>query len=182
MTNDDKRVDMSNELTLRDIAGFCPEEAIWKMLADVSDFLLKEDCGYQISTDTIAVTGNQFMVTGEKNQASREEMVWTLGATAFYAATGHPVFGGHGYSYQQEHPHVALPVLQKSFQALTPVIHQCLCIDAADRISMEQLRRFAEKGLTACSQRQRVKSDPVKELIKENSHHGEKWPEEMKAG
>lgn len=151
------------------------------MLADVSGFLLQENGGYQITTDTVVVAGNQFMVTGEKNQTPMEEMVWALGAAAFYAATGHVVFGGHGYSYQQEHPHVALPVLQKSFQSLTPVIHQCLCAEKSKRISMESLRLSAEKGLAACSKRQRIKAEPVSEPTRESHHEGEKWPEEMKA-
>ena len=168
-------------MTLRDIAGFCPEEAIWKMLVDISSFLLKENCGYQINADTITVAGNQFIVMGEKNQTSKEEMVWALGATAFFAATGHSVFGGHGYDYQQKHPHVALPVLQKSFHALTPVIHQCLCFDTSKRISMESLKLAAEKGLSVCSKRQRVKAGPVKEPIGGNNYQEEKWPEEMKA-
>ena len=170
-----------HDVTLRDIAGFCPEEAIWKMLADVSDFLLKENCGYQINANTIIVAGNQFVVKGEKSPTPKEEMVWALGAAAYYAATGHAVFGGHGYEYQQEHPHVALPVLQKSFQMLTPVIHQCLCAEKSKRISMESLRQSAEKGLAACSRRQRIKAEPVSEPTRESHHEGEKWPEEMKA-
>lgn len=151
------------------------------MLADVSAFLLEENGGYQITADTVTVAGNQFMVTGEKNQTPKEEMVWALGAAAFYAATGHVVFGGHGFSYQQEHPHAALPVLQKSFQTLTPVIHQCLCAEKSKRISMESLMLSAEKGLAACSKRQRIKAEPVSEPTRESHHEGEKWPEEMKA-
>ena len=168
-------------LTIRDIAGFCPEEAIWKMMADVSDFLLKENCGYQISAETIVVAGNLFVVTGKKNQTSIEESVWTLGAVAFYAATGHSIFGGHGYDYQQEHPNAPLPLLQKSFHALTPVIHQCLCFETSKRISMESLWHLANKGLAACSKRQRVKVNPIKEPAIVNNRQEEKWPEEMKA-
>lgn len=66
---------MNERLTIQEIAGFCPEEAVWKMLADVSNFLSKEDAGYQLGADTIVVVGDQFMVTGEKTHATKEEMV-----------------------------------------------------------------------------------------------------------
>lgn len=171
---------MNERLTIQEIAGFCPEEAVWKMLADVSNFLSKEDAGYQLGADTIVVVGDQFMVTGEKTHTTKEEMVWALGATAYFAATGHVVFGGHGFSYQQEHPHVALPMLPKMFQSLTSVIHRCLCYNPSDRMSMELLRLSAEKGLAACSQRHRLKAKPVAEPTTEKQYcQVEKWPEEM---
>lgn len=169
---------MSEKTNIQDIAGFCPENAIWKMLADVSDFLLKEETGYQLSADSIIVDGEQFLVTGTKNSVKKEDMVWTLGALAYYAATGHEVFGGHGRRYQIEHPLVALPVLQKSFQELTPVIHACLCYDVSERIEMGNLRKWAQEGLVACSQRKRAISKSVESRMSVKDIV-EKWPEEM---
>lgn len=175
-------------MTIRDIAGFCPEEAVWKMMADVSGFLHKEKEGYLLSADTIMVDGEQFLVTGAKNTTTEEEMVWSLGALAYYVATGHDIFGGHGHSYQQEHPQVALPMLQKSFHALTPIIHRCLCANPSDRISMSELELLARKGLATCAQRQRQEIKETedsaacrkdKRIPQSGSCGNEKWPEKM---
>ena len=171
---------MNGLLTIRDIAGFCPETAVWKMLIDVSGILIKEDQGYQISADTIVVDGDAFFVTGEKNNSNMLDMVWELGAIAYYTATGHIVFGGHGGEYQQAHPHVTLPMLPKSFMTLTPIIHRCLCYDKSCRINMEDLSRMAEEGLTACLHRKREKSQKTDKPYEKNSKQLEKWPEEMK--
>lgn len=171
---------MTNEdVTLRDIAGFCPEEAIWRMLTDVTEFLLKDGSGYKITADTIAVIGEQFIVVGEKSSSTMSDMVWELGATAFYVAMGHEVFGGHGMVYQKEHPHVALPVLQKTFQSLTPILHRCLCYNSSDRISMESLRELTEIGLASCRKRQRVKKILVKDKEERVCYQVDKWPEKM---
>lgn len=170
---------MSKMMTIQDIAGFCPESAVWKMMADVSDFILQGGCGFLLKPDTIAVEGEQFLVTNTKNDATKEEMVWALGAVAYYAATGHDVFGGHGWGYQQEHPQVALPVLPKSFRKLTPVIHGCLCYDVSRRIKMEELRQLAQKGLVACAQQIRTKTNDVEESRIRIKGIIEIWPEEM---
>lgn len=171
---------MNKRMTVRDIAGFCPEEAIWRMLDHVSGFLIKESSGFPLNADTIVVDGEQFMVTGSPDDTTMEDMVWALGATAYYAATGHKVFGGHGRSYQQEHPQVSLPVLPKTFQTLTPVIHRCLCYDTSERISMEELKHLAQEGLDTCSQRQRNKAIQTGNPVKERKNLFDKWPEEMK--
>ena len=128
-------------MTIHDIAGFCPEEAVWKLLADVSECLLNDGVGNGLSPDTVTIDGNTFMVNGTEEAentfqapehkdgqpSDEKENVWSLGATAYYAATGHVVFGGHGGSYQKEHPLVTLPALPKGMQALTPLMQRCLC-------------------------------------------------------
>ena len=169
----------NEELTLRDIAGFCPEEAIWKMLTDISFFLLKEDAGYMINADTIAIADNQFIVIGEKSHTTQADMIWALGATAYYTAAGHEVFGGHGRNYQLEHLHVALPILQKTFQSLTPVIHRCLCYNPSDRISLESLQGLANTGLAACAKHQRINKEPIKRQTESVCYQEFKWPEKM---
>lgn len=181
-------------MKLRDIVGLCPEEAIWKMMAYVSEFLIKDKHAHMLGPDNITIDGDMFLVGADKEtpkeflppeQEAKEspgtpQMVWTLGAVAYYAASGHVVFGGHGGSYQKEHPHVPLPKLPKAMGALTPVVQQCLRSDPSERIGLEELHGLALAGLKACSLRQREKSD-----VLDNGRPGEKtaseekWPEEM---
>ena len=185
---------MERELNIRDIAGFCPEEAVWKMIADVSEVLLTDGAVYVLSPESIGVVGNSFIVESneqpedefmapeqEGNQASmRTQMVWTLGAIAYYMATGHVVFGGHGGKYQKDHPSVSLPVLPKVQQALTPVLHRCLCEAPDGRISMDELNIVAKQGLKSCSCRQRERLQSVQsDNYSQKKYQGEKWPEEM---
>ena len=187
----------SDRMTIRDIAGFCPEEAVWKMIADVSELLLKEGYGNMLTPDSIVVEGYAFMVEtgGEGISPSTEflapehesgvksdeiQMVWSLGALAYYTATGHIIFGGHGGRYQKAHPSVALPVLPKGLQALTPVLQKCLCFAPDERIKLNDLRELAQQGLKACEKRQRRQSvSATNESNKEVKPIGEKWPEEM---
>lgn len=181
-------------ITIKDIAGFCPEEAIWKMLADVSDILLKDEAEHTLAPESIVIAGNSFFIESqqtinsefmapeqESTQAPmRSQMVWILGAIAYYMATGHVVFGGHGGKYQKEHPAVPLPVLPKALQTLTPVLHRCLCAAPKDRINMEELNAMAKQGQTYCSNRQRERNTTTSlERHQPKKYQGEKWPEKM---
>lgn len=183
-------------MTIRDIAGFCPEEAIWKLIADVSECLQNDGVGYALSPDSVIVDGNSFMTnriqnTGneycapehkEGQQPDEKEIVWLLGAIAYYASTGHVVFGGQGGKYQNEHPLVSLPALPKGFQSLTPLLQKCLCYDPKERIGLNALSNFARKGLDECSKQRRKRAKSVKEEEKKEivvKYTGEKWPEEM---
>ena len=53
---------MSKEMTIRDIAGFCPEVAVWKMMANVCEFLLKDSKDCLISPDSIVIDVNSFII------------------------------------------------------------------------------------------------------------------------
>lgn len=184
----------SDRMTIKDIAGFCPEEAVWKMMADVSGILLKEGAIYALDPESISVTGTSFLVESHeevKNEfmapeqemaqaPSMEQMVWTLGAIAYYMVTGHVVFGGHGGKYQKNHPSVLLPVLPKAQQALTPVLHRCLCDAPTERVNMEELNSIAQKEFASCSRRMREKQkSATSEFNQQKKYQGEKWPEEM---
>ena len=183
-------------MTIRDIAGFCPEEAIWKMIADVSEFLLNDGIGYVLSPDSVIVDVNSFMVNRiqdienefhapehkDGQQSDEKEEVWSLGAVAYYASTGHVVFGGHGGRYQKEHPLVSLPALPKGLQSLTPLLQKCLCFDSNERIGLNDLNDLARKGLEECGKQRRKKIMSAKEEEKKENgikYTGEKWPEEM---
>lgn len=185
---------MNNKLTLRDIAGFCPEEAIWKMMTDVSAFLLTDNASYHLTPESVAIDGKTFMIeTGQESadeffapeqsdnqKPGIKQMVWSLGAVAYFTATGHVVFGGHGSVYQKEHPSVPLPVLQKDYQALTPILQKCLCYNPEERISMKELNLLSQRGLIFCERQQRKMTIAFKEeQKKEVKYIGKKWPEEM---
>jgi hypothetical protein len=187
---------MKYNMTIRDIAGFCPEEAIWKMIADVSECLLKESVDDGLSPDSVIIDGNSFMVNHIKDTeyefhapehkdgqlSDEKEEVWSIGAIAYYMSTGHVIFGGHGGKYQKEHPLVSLPALPKGLQFLTPLLQKCLCFDSNERIALKDLNNFARKGLEECSKQRRKKTISAKEEEKKENvvkYTGEKWPEEM---
>lgn len=185
---------MKNErMTIKDMAGFCPEDAIWKMMADISKFLLKDDSVKMMNPESIVVDGNMFIAetTSQEMQeflapeqeggenTLKPQLVWQLGAVAYYMATGHVIFGGHGSKYQQEHPHVALPVLPKNYQTLTRTIQHCLCYNINERISLKELSAVTEKEWTACSSRHREKVSLQREPVQTENQQKVKWPEEM---
>ena len=185
---------MSKKLTIHDIAGFCPEEAIWKMLKDVSTFLIKDDNSCFLSPNSIVIDGKSFIVDScteirndylapEQNVnqiPNSEQMVWSIGSVAFYMATGHDIFGGFGSSYQKEHPMVSLPVLPKGLQELNFVLQKCLCYAPDERLSIIELNRVSIKGLESCEKRQSKQIGVSKDIpLKEIQNVDDKWPEEM---
>lgn len=185
---------MKNErMTIKDMAGFCPEDAIWKMMADISKFLLKDDSVKMMNPESIVVDGNMFIAETTSKEmyeflapeqkdgknTLKPQLVWQLGAVAYYMATGHVIFGGHGSKYQQEHPHVALPKLPKNYQALTRTIQHCLCYNIDERISLKELSAVTEKEWTACLSRHREKVSQQHEPIQTENQQKGKWPEEM---
>lgn len=180
-------------MTVRDIAGFCPEKAIWKMMVDVSALLSDGNVIHNISPDSVTIDGDMFIVETEQgiqnefvapeNNEGRpdmKQMVWSLGAVTYFAATGHVIFGGHGGNYQKNNPSVPLPVMPKNFQALTTVLHKCICHNPEKRISMVEVHKLAQIGLALCEKRLRIKNDTVNKMTeKKDKLNGEKWPEEM---
>ena len=184
---------MSKQMTIRDIAGFCPEEAIWKMIADVSGCLISGGHEKTLSPDSVTIDGSSFMIIqcqgeiGEflapehKNgrMPDEKESVWVLGAIAYFAATGHVLFGGHGGVYQKDHPSVSLPVLPKGSQTMTPVLQKCLCMMPDERIGLQELHALAQRGLSECGKQMRKKASPANKDENKMKYTGEKWPEEM---
>lgn len=186
---------MSKKMTVNDIAGFCPEEAVWKMIADVSAWLMEEKSDCKLTPKSIVVAGDAFIVeTGcetldeflapeqmNSDFANEKQSVWTLGAVAYYAATGHIIFGGHGGRYQAQHPSVSLPILQKGLLQLTYVLQKCLCCNPLDRVTLSELHSMSINGLQKCRAQKREKTTAS---IKTNQSEiteqlGYNWPEKM---
>lgn len=183
---------MSEErMTLKSIAGYCIEEALWKLVIDiVAEIQEKKLVLWGIDPNMVVIENDDFhLVSKEKvmpsfcapeGMSSEAAMAWALGALICYASSGHLIFGGNGSSYQNKHPDVKLPSLQKRHSSLTPLVQRCLVYLPEKRISLEELVIEARKGLELCKKRGRSKSNVKVEkdrpLI---SSIDERWPEEM---
>ena len=184
---------MNKRITLRDIAGYCPEEAIWRMAADLGQ-CIKDNSQCPTSPDEVIVDGLSFLI-GEKTDERPEFMppecvnkapcgqpqqVWTLGALIYHASSGRTLFGGHGGAYQNTHPNVLLPSLQKSHQSLTALMQQCLQHDPSSRISIGKLVDEALKGLEKCRKTTRSHRKAAQDAAAtSDKRRKENWPEEM---
>lgn len=182
--------------TLSDIAGYCPEEAVWKILLDISTFRDKmtESPDTAISPAAISVVGDSFLVARQEEADTRflapeqaadapfspASWVWTCGALAYYASTGQVVFGGRGGIYQQTFPQAPLPVLPKAHKRLTPLVQRCLCHDPAERPSPEELLQLATEGYNNCRDEQQEPA-PETSLTPTLEAPASGWPETMTA-
>ena len=178
-------------LTLKSIAGYCIEEALWKFVIDiVTEVKEKKLVLGGIDPDMVVIENEDFhLLTKDdvmpsfcapEGGLSEAAMVWSLGALLCYASSGHLIFGGSGSLYQSKHPSVKLPVLQKKHSSLTPIVQRCLVYSHEKRISLDELVIEARKGLELCKKRVRSKSN----LAVEKKHRvaaslDERWPEEM---
>ena len=184
------------EMNLHAIAGFCSEEALWKMLRDMTSALLDHPDGERavLMPEKVIVDGDRFLISKESTQHPATEFyppegikdygdagtVWSLGALICYASSGHYVFGGRGGAYQQSNPKAELPTLRKEHSALTAVIKQCLCYSPSQRISLSALHTAAVEGCQQSKQRARVLSNTKKKGgngCPDSEDDG--WPERM---
>lgn len=178
-------------LTLKSIAGYCIEEALWKLVIDmVSDIQEKKFVLGGIDPDMVVIENEDFHILPKedvmpsfcapKGKPIEAAMVWSLGALLCYASSGHLIFGGNGSLYQSKHPDVKLPALQKRHSSLTPLVQRCLAFSPEKRIGLDELMIEARKGLELCKKRGRIKSNAKTEkkhpVI---SSLDERWPEEM---
>lgn len=176
-------------MTIRDIAGFCPEKAIWQMLADMGDALTASATVVIPGEDSIVVDGEHFLLDGSAcdtdttDTTDTADLVWALGAMACYMATGHTVFGGHGRDYQLAHPGVALPVMPKDYSALTPVVQRCMQYAKEQRMTLPELRETARQGLARCAKvaRRPAKAASDRHEKRTDDNNADRWPEEMTA-
>ena len=178
-------------LTLKSIAGYCIEEALWKLAIDIASELQEKKCyAAGIDPDMVVIDNDEFHLVPKDNVmpefcapeglASETATVWSLGALLCYASSGHLIFGGSGSLYQVKHPSVKLPVLQKKHSSLTPIVQRCLANSPEKRISLDELVIEARKGMELCKKRTRSKSNAKvdkKHLI--TTSLDERWPEEM---
>lgn len=179
------------KLTLKSIAGYCIEEALWKFIVDiVSEILEKKPVMKGIDPEMIVIDNEDFHLELKNNaiesfcapekEAGESAVVWSLGALLCYASSGHLIFGGSGSLYQREHPSIKLPSLQKKHSSLTPLVQRCLAYSPEKRISLNELVIEARNGLELCKKRARCKSNvAIKPVRHTSSSIDERWPEEM---
>ena len=179
-------------MKISSIAGFCPEEAIWKFLADLSRQLQSRPC--RLSPEGVVVDGDHFLPLFDDGLSlpafdapdwhdgqpvTEAQAVWTLGALAVYLSTGHVLFGGRGGIYQRDHAGVPVPALPKAHRSLTPVVWRCLCADPSERITLKELETVAVEGLAACSRRPRQKVVRPSAVKSFSEPSADGWPEAM---
>lgn len=178
-------------LTLKSIAGYCIEEALWKFVIDITaEIQEKKYVLGGMDPDMVVIENEDFHILPKENvissfcapecKSSEAAMVWSLGALLCYASSGHLIFGGSGSLYQRKHPDVKLPALQKRHSPLTPLMQRCLVFSPEKRIRMDELVIEARKGLELCKKRGRRKSNvKVERNCPVISSLDERWPEEM---
>ena len=185
---------MSNRITLKDIAGYCPEEAIWKMIVDLGQSV-KDSGNCPVSPDEVIVDGMSFLADdhGDRQEqylapecsddtpSGQQQQIWTLGALIYFASSGRTLFGGHGGAYQRRHPNVFLPSLRKSHSSLTALMQQCLQQDLSSRIGIDKLLDEARKGLENCRKSQRSLNKVTEQRLPSSAtkQRKDQWPEEM---
>jgi len=183
---------MNDVITLRAIAGYCPEEAIWKLVADLCDSLT--DTTPFLSPDTIWVDDTNFMIGEGKGSGAaaflppeykegepltNEQLIWSVGSIAYYASSGRVPFGGHGGTYQKLNPQAPLPVLQKRHQSLTPIVQRCMQYNPTQRMSRSELTQIAHQELARCRSKIRQRFTHETNTNKQETEQYEKWPEAM---
>ena len=178
-------------LTLKSIAGYCIEEALWKFVVDIASEIQEKGLVLGgIAPDMVFIENKDFHILPKddvipsfcapEGKPSEAAMVWALGALLCYASSGHMIFGGNGSLYQRKHPSVKLPVLQKKHSSLTPLVQQCLTFMPEKRISLNELVIEARIGLELCKKGIRSKSNAeAKPKQAATSSIDERWPEEM---
>lgn len=182
---------MENQTTLKSIAAYCPEKAIWKFMADLSKLLQKKLC--RISPDNVAVDGTAFFITDsvphnidydapeytDDSAFSESQAVWSIGAIACYLSSGHVIFGGMGGRYQRQSPEAPLPILQKCHERITPIIHKCLCANPKERITLAELENEAKRQFEKVVLRKEIEQkESGTELMFVNTN-SDSWPEKM---
>ena len=178
-------------LTLKSIAGYCVEEALWKLAIDIaSDLQEKKRELAGIAPDMVIIDNDEFHLVvkdaampefcAPEGIASKAATVCSIGALLCYASSGHLIFGGSGSLYQRKHPAVKLPALQKKHSSLTSLVQRCLIYSPENRISLNDLVIEAQVGLELCKKRGRCKSNVKDEKMQPpKSSIDERWPEEM---
>ena len=182
---------MSEKMNISTMAGFCNEQALWKLLADLTcdsskwmipapELILVDGDGFRFDKEGTREQATVFYPPEGCNNYTEAGFVWSLGALVCYASSGHYVFGGRGGAYQHEKPDVDLPTLRKEHSALTPIVKRCLCYSPSDRINLKELRDLAVKGLESSNQISRLKRlIDSSEMIDSPECIDDVWPEKM---
>ena len=174
---------MDKELIITtNLAGYCMECMLWKLLLDCTSQLIQiGPC--LLDANHIATDGLEFYIVGETETCSEVDAVWALGATISQLSSGHPVFGGKGKRYQEQHPFVQLPSLRQEHDGLTEVVRSCLQATTKRRPSLNELREHAKRGYEESQIQQPILTVHAEgghqPLELANDYSDGQWPEEM---
>ncbi len=157
---------MSEKHFISDLAGHCNEATAWKILKEISQQLLEHKEPKQPSIDPFLIEiredGHFVLTPSESQQAgfdphecgssspirTERSMVWTLGATVFYAVMGRQVMNDKGGLGQTENS--KLPYLRSEWPALSELVQRCLNYDPEKRPSLKELHDKATEQYDHC--------------------------------
>lgn len=154
-----------NSPTLKEIAGYTTESAVWRMLLNLTEEGVDASL-HGIDPVDIVVAGDKFCIEApgssgengnafcapesfnrEGNATTEAATVWTLGALAFYAITGVAVFEGKGGCTQKSATEVPRISSAHASNGLSTLVLRCLSYNAADRPGIDVIRSEARKAL-----------------------------------
>lgn len=185
---------MTKTITLTDIAGYVAEKSVWKMMLDLLEFC-DSDIFNNVGSHSVIISGSAFKlnhtVTTEDNYSrafsspesfnvichNEASGIWSLGALAFYAITGMPVFEGKGGETQKKDTEIPRIGSAHAGRQLSDLIYRCLSYSPEDRPSKDEIEQEAKNALARPTlPRKRLSGHTGKgyrsSLIKF-------WPEEM---
>lgn len=169
-------------MTANDIAGYCFESTLWRILCDITTdkaFQQSSSLYPLIEPKNIIINNDSFSISSHAQQCNESDAIWHIGALISYLSSGHPIFGGKGKKYHENHPMTQLPSLRKEHYALTPIVHACLNADKSKQISIEELRKQSLIGYNDSLDREKTRIEqPQKQALTKISLN-ETWPEEM---
>ena len=154
---------MEEQLNIAEIAGHSNEATTWLLLKEVSADLLEHRlCPIDPYRITIADEGHFSLTRNDtaahegfdapeyaEGQPTEKEVVWSLGATAFFIVMGRQVINGKGGKGQQEHSR--LPYLRSAWPELSELVQHCLRYDPMQRPSLQEVHDKAEQQYERCA-------------------------------
>ena len=180
----------TDQLTLKDVAGYCTERMVWKLLLGLADGwtpgnLERITPAMVTATDTDLTLDKQLpagdearaFMPPEHNGDPQAAEVWTAGALAHYALTGMQVFEGRGGETQTAATPVPRIAGSRAGRQLSTLVCRCLSYNPTDRPAMHDIVHKAQEALAA-------KPTPPKRLVSKTGRTYETslvkfWPEEM---
>lgn len=183
-------------ITISQIAGYTTENIVWNMLLQLSEYGKKENL-QEVLAEDIIVEESKFEIrhfsqksheptcpfaAPETFQATAQSLtpksnVWTLGALAFYAMTGKPIFEGKGGSTQL--PETIIPKISSACASdkLSELIRQCLSYSPAERPTIDEIINTSKAAInTPRTPRPRLVSQSGRQYATSLVKF---WPEEM---
>lgn len=186
---------MKQAITLKEIAGYSTERAVWQLLLDLS-FHVGSDKLADIVPQVILIKEEHFILNEEKTENGKYKSfaapehfskcseknaelsdIWSLGALAFYALTGTHIFEGKGGETQNQHTYIPRISTTHASKELSNLIRRCLNFRPQERPSIAEIRRISQEGLVKPSCPQKKLTTQTGKNYKDSLVKF--WPEEI---